>query len=183
MSTLTSSTTAADCHADAVTLDTTSTTLLIAGTSLYSDANIRTWIPFVVTVPQGKRILSATLRWVATDTRTEDFSITLTCEAADNASAPASAAALLAKPVTAGTTVPVADYTTGVEYSNDVTTAVQAVLNRAGWAYGNTLAIIVDDAGATGSQRREVASFEHATYAEPKLDIVISYVPKGSGII
>jgi hypothetical protein len=155
---------------------------MIAGTSSYSDADIRTWIPFVVGIPQGKQIVSATLRWVATDARTEDFNITLTCEAADNASTPANGTALMAKSVTAGTTVAVPDHVVGVEYSHDMTTAVQAVFNRAGWASGNTLAIIIDDAGATGSQRREVASFENVSYAEPKLDIVINYVPKSGGV-
>lgn len=184
MTTYTFSTTAADCYADnGGTLDTTATTLLIAGANVPSDADVRTWIPFTVNIPQGKQIVSATLRWVATDTRFEVFNILIYCEAADNASAPASAAALYAKAVTTGTNVTVPTYTTGVEYSNTVTTQVQAVLNRAGWAYGNTLAIIIDNNDAFGSQRREIAAFENATYTEPQLDIVVSFVPRGSGML
>jgi hypothetical protein len=185
MTTYTVSTTSADCYADnGGTLHTSDTVLMLAGMNVPSDADVRTWIPFVVNMPQGKKIISATLRWVATDTRIEDFNYSIYCEAADNASAPATAAALYAKSLTTGRAgIAVPDHTTGVEYSEDVTAAVQAVLNRAGWAYGNTLAIIVDDAGATGTQRREIAAFENVTYAEPKLDIVTTYVPKGSGII
>lgn len=149
-----------------------------------SDANVRTWIPFVIPIPRAKQIISATLRWVATDTRTEIYNYWIRCEAADNASVPANSTALFAKSVTTGLNLATSAVTAGVEYSHDVTAAVQAVLNRAGWAYGNTMAIIVDDDNATGSQRREYAAYENTTYAEPKLDIVIAtFIPKGSGII
>lgn len=160
-----------------------STVLMVAGMNVPSDANVRTWIPFVLPIPQAKQIISATLRWVATDPRTEIYNYWIRCEAADNATVPANYTALFAKSVTTGTNPSTAAVTAGVEYSHDVTAAVQAVLNRAGWASGNTLAIIVDDDNATGSQRREYASSENASYAEPQLDIVMTFVPKGSGII
>ena len=174
MTSLTVSTSAADCYGyDAVNLNTTNTILFVAAHNVANSADTRTWIPFVVNIPQGKTIISATLRWVATDTRTENFNVSFSCEAADNASAPASAAALYAKARTAFTTVTVPDYTDGVEYSNSVTAAVQAVISRAGWVSGNTLAVMVDNDTASAFQRREVAAFEHATYSEPMLDIVV----------
>jgi hypothetical protein len=184
MTTYTYSTNANDSYATvAGPLVSTSTVLSVAGNITYSNADTRTYIPFVVAIPQGKQIVSATLRWVATDTRTELFNIGIACEAADNSSVPADSTALYAKSLTTGTTVGVPAYTDGVEYSNTVTTSVQAVISRAGWVAGNTLAIIIDDAGATGSQRREVAGFEHATYAEAKLDIVIKDLPRAGMIV
>ncbi len=184
MTTYTHSCTSDDCYSpSAGPLVTGSTVLMVAGMNVPSDANVRTWIPFVISIPQGKQIISATLRWVATDTRTEIYNYWIRCEAADNAAVPANSAALFAKAVTTGTNPSTSSVTAGVEYSHDVTAAVQAVLNRAGWASGNTLAIVVDDDNASGSQRREYAASENVTYAEPKLDIVMTYVPKGSGII
>jgi len=185
MTTHTYSTNADDSWCDGgSTFNSTGTTLYVAGDSGgAAGADVRTYIPFVVNIPQGKQIVSATLRWVATDTRTEDFDIGLHCEAADNSTAPTTAAQLQAKSVTTGYTVAVPDYTTGVEYSNTVTTAVQAVLDRAGWVSGNTLAIIVDDGGATAGERREIASYENGSYTEPQLDIVINYIPLSGGLI
>lgn len=184
MTTHTYSCTSDDCYSpSAGPLVTGSTTLMVAGMNTPADANVRTWIPFVIPIPQAKQIISATLRWVATDTRTEVYNYWIRCEAADNAAVPANSAALFAKSVTTGTNPSSAAVTAGVEYSHDVTAAVQAVLNRAGWASGNTLAIVVDDDTATGSQRREYASSENVSYAEPQLDIVMTFVPKGSGII
>lgn len=184
MTTHTYSCTSDDCYSpSAGPLVTGSTVLMVAGMNVPSDANVRTWIPFVLPIPQAKQIISATLRWVATDTRTEIYNYWIRCEAADNATVPANYTALFAKSVTTGINPASSAVTAGVEYSHDVTAAVQAVLNRAGWASGNTLAIVVDDDTATGSQRREYASSENATYAEPQLDIVMTFVPKGSGII
>lgn len=185
MTTKTYSTTADDCHATiAGPLDTTNTVLSICGNITYSNADTRTWIPFVVDMPKNMIIISATLRWVATDTRSESIDMGVECEAADNASVPADRAALYAKAVIGtGYTYTLAPYTTGVEYSYICTVVVQAVLNRSGWVSGNTMAIVIDDLSATGSQRREVAAFENATYAEPKLDIVFNYIPKGGGLI
>lgn len=184
MTTHTYSCTSDDCYtSSAGPLSTGTTTLMVAGMNVPSDANVRTYIPFVMPIPQGKQIISATLRWVATDTRTEIYNYWIRCEAADNSITPANTAALLAKSVTTGTNPATAAVTAGVEYSHDVTAAVQAVLNRAGWVSGNTLAIIVDDDTATGTQRREYAASENASYAEPQLDIVIGYSPKSSGLI
>lgn len=184
MTTHTYSCTSGDCYSPEVgALVTGSTVLMVAGMNVPSDANVRTYIPFVMPIPQAKQIISATLRLVATDTRTEIYNYWIRCEAADNSSTPADYTALFAKSVTAGINPASSAVTAGVEYSYDVTTAVQAVLNRAGWVSGNTLAIIIDDDTATGSQRREYAASENVTYAEPQLDIVMTYVPKGSAII
>ena len=184
MTTHTYSCTSDDCYSpSAGPLVTGSTVLMVAGMNVPSDANVRTWIPFVLPIPQAKQIISATLRLVATDTRTEIYNYWIRCEDADNAVVPANAAALFAKSLTTGINPATVAVTAGVSYSYDVTAAVQAVLNRAGWVSGNTLAVVLTDDNAAGSQRREYASSENASYAEPQLDIVMTFVPKGSGII
>jgi hypothetical protein len=65
-----------------------------------------------------------------------------------------------------------AAYTLGTEYTYDVTTAVQEVLDRAGFIAGNTLAILVHDNGSSANQLRNWASYENTTYTEPILQIV-----------
>lgn len=184
MTSLTISCTSSDCYSPvAGPLVTGTTTLSVAGVNTPSDANVRTWIPFVVTIPK-RTLISATLRLVASDTRSEVFNYYIRCEAVDNASVPANYTALYAKPVTTGIHPATSSVTAGVAYTYDVTAAVQAVLDRAGWVSGNTLAVILDDDNATGSQRREYASSEHATYAEPQLDLVFpSFIPKGGIVI
>lgn len=74
---------------------------------------------------------------------------------------------------TANYTYNPAGYTAGDEYTYDVTNAVQEVINRAGWASGNTLAVIVDSPTPSGSNRRQVASYDNATYTEPILVLVV----------
>lgn len=184
MSTYTFSVSSSDCYGNVFgSLYTGTADLMIAGMSAPLDANVRTWIPFVVNMPNSKKIISATLRWVASDTQGAGFNVTYSCEAVDNATAPADATALYAKTLTAGYAAAIPAYTAGVEYSIDITTDVQTVLNRAGWAYGNTLAVVVENNSGSGSNRRVVAASENGSYASPKLDIVVTYVPKGSGLI
>ena len=186
MTTLTYSTTAADCSAaSGDTLDATETSLYLGGHPTSDDTDKRAWIPFVVNLPNAYPLISATIRWVANDDRSGEVLVSIYCEAADTAAAPADTTALLAKTLTTNNYDYSLDaYTTGVEYSYDITTAVQEVLNRAGWASGNTLAVIVDDNGSILFRRRHIASFEDATYAEAKLDLVFSgYVPRGGGVV
>ena len=185
MSTMTISTGSDDCYASAFgSLVTGSTALMLAGTSGITDADVRTWMSFVVPLPKSKIITSATVKWIATDGRTEPVSIAIYCGAADNASVPADQAALFAKSLsTAHNDYSLATYDIGVEYSYTVTTSVQEILNRAGWVYGNTMAILIVDNGTIDFRRREIAASENVTYAEPKLDIVFpAYIPRSSGV-
>ena len=163
-------------------LKATDANLYIAGSPAMSDADVRTWLPFVVNIPQGKTIATATLRVTAADTDGVVFLVVMYCNAVDNAVAPTNTADLFSKTATTSVGYNLAAYTVGVEYSYDVTVPVQAILNRAGWVSGNTLAIIIEDSGAVANQRRSIASYESgAGYA--MLDILVNYVPKGSGLI
>jgi hypothetical protein len=70
---------------------------------------------------------------------------------------------------TAATTVD--DYTsTGVK-TTDVTAIVQEIINRAGWASGNDLALVLFDDQATDENFAAMADLLHATAQEGRLSI------------
>lgn len=146
----------------------------------------RVWIPFTVNLPKGKLIASATLKFVASQDRSDTIDVQIGCEAADNPSTPNNAGDgdsgdVTIRPLTSAyTSYSPGAFTAGTEYSVGVTAAVQEILNRAGWASGNTMAIFIKSL-STGANdwRRLIASNEHATYTEPKLEIYITgFVPK-----
>jgi hypothetical protein len=59
---------------------------------------------------------------------------------------------------------------TGVQ-TVDVTAIVQEIINRAGWASGNDLALVLFDDQASDGNYAEVADFSHATAQEGRLSI------------
>lgn len=185
MSSLTFSCNSNDCYASVLDgLITGTTAAFVAGTSNFDD-DVRNWIPFTVTLPRLVVISSAILRIVAETSRSETtVSVQFCCENVDTASAPADVTAMFAKSLTtARTSTNLAAYTAGTEYSYDVTSAVQEVIARAGWATGNVLAVMIVDNGTGSSNRRTIATSEHATLAEPKLDITFTkFVPRGGMI-
>ena len=147
-----------------------------------SGSKAKVWIPFVVNLPKGIVISAATLLIVGETTRTDDCPQKIGCDAADNASAPASWTDLNAKTLTTAfnSTNIANNVVAGTEYQVDVTTAVQEILNRAGWSFGNTLAVLIHDNGTSSGDLHRFAMFEHATYAEPKLQISVpSNIPRG----
>ena len=181
-SSLTFSTTAADTYGNNGGLNNSDTKLRF-GTDAGTD--VRDWIPFTVNLPKGVSISAATLRIVNSNTRTETIEVRVGCEAADNASAPADGPALMAKSMTTAYTDTgiVVSATAGTEYSIDVTSAVSEVIARAGWAYGNTLAILIVNLGTLSGDFHDFASFDNVSYAEPKLDITFqTYIPKSGGM-
>lgn len=184
--TYTISATSGDCYCSKPgtgLFDGASSDLYVAGNG---DPNeeFKTWIPFTVPFPKNKTIVSATLRVVATGTDAFAKSVYFGCEAADNPSAPVSNADLQARVMTtANTLIAVPVETVGVAYDFDVTAAAQEILNRAGWAVNNTMAVFVGF-GTASARWRRWASVENATYAEPKLIIVAqAFVPSGGMVI
>lgn len=134
----------------------------------------KAWVPFTVNLRNRFKIYSATLKMVASSNKSgTTCKAKFGCEAADNPSAPANWAGLNARTLTTAYTQDdnVAAWTEGTEYTVDITSAVQEVLNRAGWASGQTMAVlIVDNTSSTGASR-EFASSENASYTEAKLEI------------
>lgn len=160
-----------DCWADEISFYTGGTELQVAGSNLLNNVNVWDWIPFAnIGLPQGFLISSATIYWTATRDRSDACETKIGCEDADNPSTPTSGGDISGRTLTSNyTTASLEAYTTGNEYGYDVTDAVQEILNRAGWAYGNQLAILCDNKPGTG--RRYIAAYENGTYARPRLVI------------
>ena len=183
MATSTLSTTTNDCYGRA-----SGSVFDIAGTVLelgkISDDPCKAWIPFVVPILKNTTVLTATIKLVANNTRSgATCKLRFGCEAADNPSAPSTWATLNSRTMSAAYTDDnnVAAQTAGTEYTWNITTAVQEILNRAGWASGNTMAVLIhENAGSSGSQRT-VASYDNVTYTEPIL--VIEYLLGGQVMI
>jgi len=145
---------------------------------------VKNWIPFTVNLPQGLVITSAILKVIATATRSDYVDLKFGCEAADNPSAPSDWTALNAIiQTTAFSTIVVPGFTSGNEYTFDITTAVQEILNRAGWVYGNTLAVFIKNNLTDAGAFRRFAMVEHASSTEPILEITFpTHIPSGGMI-
>jgi len=145
----------------------------------------KTWIPFTVTLPAGIVITTATIKWYASQSRADSIAVKIGCEDADNPSKPATWAALNGRVMTtAFLAASISDYTAGNQYSYTITSAVQEVLSRAGWASGNTLAVLIHNNGTSDDLRQQFAAYEHATYAQASLEIVYEpFIPRFSGLI
>ena len=150
------------------------------GTSVYvgdlaaAGANGKSWLPFTVDIAKDTVITSATLKVRASGNSSgTTVKLKIGCEAADNPSAPTNWTQLNSRTLTTAYTLNnnVAAWTAGTEYTFDITTAVQEILNRAGWASGYTLAVMVNDNGSSVDTNRGFAASEHATYAAAILSI------------
>lgn len=68
--------------------------------------------------------------------------------------------------------------TGGTRYSVDVTAVIQEIVNRAGWASGNSIVILVEvDASTTSGEWQDFYSYDDATNRAtnpPQLDITVS---------
>ena len=141
----------------------------------------KVWIPFVVNLPKDQIIVSATYKLISYDNSSgTTLKVKVGCEAADNPTQPTTWSGLDGRTMAAAYTQDdnVAAWTTGVEYTWNVTTTVQATLNRAGWVSGNKMGMMIHNNGSTGGNRK-LATLNHATYTEPILEIVyIDFIPQ-----
>ena len=98
------------------------------------------------------------------------------CQAADNAGALATSGSTDLDPGTrAGTTADSGTWTQtsvtgGTRYSVDITSAVQEVVNRAGWASGNAIVVLVDTQTTCTNGEWQDYDSDSATLG-PRLDI------------
>ena len=186
MTTITLSCTSSDCYSSEFdgALYTGTTTAYVAG-SPSPDDHTRVWIPFTLILPK-LTLTSATLRVVASaagNSAGPDFKIAASAE--DNATNPSTYADLAGKTATTANIYPATlPSSASTEYSYDVTTIVQEILNRSGWVYGNNMGILFITVTTDNTKRCEIAMTEHATLAEPKLDLVFpARVMRGGGLI
>lgn len=116
-------------------------------------AGYHSWLRFTgVNIAQGTTITTALLKLnnnnAGNGSSGSAGKIKVHCEAADNSTMPADASAADGRTLTTGTAL-TPSYTTGI-YSLDITSEVQAVIDRAGWVSGNALSVFAkDDASAT----------------------------------
>jgi hypothetical protein len=100
-----------------------------------------------VTIPQGAYIISADVTFTANNPNAGNFSTTLYGEAADNSTAFSTSSSNVSS--RARTSAAAAWSATGnwnvgdVENTSELKTVVQEIVNRAGWASGNSLSILV----------------------------------------
>lgn len=129
-----------------------------------------------LTIPQGATITNAYLEFNANNFGTVSSgspSITVYAQDADNAGVFTTANNNIgSRPTTSQSVVwsPPTWTTNSVQQTPDLTSLVQAVVNRAGWASGNSMAFILNGAG-TGTRVSE--SYEGNTNEAPRL--VIEY--------
>ena len=134
-----------------------------------------------VTVAQGTAITSATLILTAKTSYnaggTNTIRAVAACHDTDNAGAFATSSGDL-KPATRPRTTAnsgnkdLTSVTAGTEYTFDVTTAVQEILDRAGWSSGNAIVVLVDNNGSASNEWQEFEAYDHSTTLAPKLQIV-----------
>ena len=153
---------------------------LLNSTVLYSGKisgafSVRAYFRFTnVTITQGSTINSALFRPVAVDTDTSTNWITrLYFNAVDNASNPASGAALDALALTTAFATPTNSLNTsaGTRYDFDVTSVLQEIVNRAGWASGNAVTVLWLDNGSTNGISRRWNDYSGGAANAAKLDI------------
>jgi hypothetical protein len=109
----------------------------------------------------------------------------LSCENADDAATFTTAGTNLsvaARPRTTAKTTNwrLHDVFVSIDEVLPITSAVQEVINRAGWASGNDLVVIGDDSASTAAEWQDFAAFDHATILEPRL--VINYTVAAGGV-
>jgi hypothetical protein len=173
-----------DCYAtNTGTFDNSWTGMYVGAES--GDDDVQTWIPFTVNLAKGTQLISATLDLIAAATSSAVTSnIQVGCEAADNASNPSSKADLFGRSMTSAySVVTLLQYVLGAGYSYDVTSALQEVLDRSGWVYGNQAAVLIRDVDTADKPHLAYSSEAGGIY-RPYLTIVVpSYVPRSSGVI
>ena len=174
MAILTISTDADDCYAGSDGSFNKTAEVIYIGNASAGDVPLRACIPIKnVTLPNAFLINSATLEvYAAASESTTTVKIIVGCEAADNPPSPTTKNDLFGRTMTTAklTNNNVEAWTAGTKYTFDITTSVQEVLNRAGWASGNQMNVLIFDNAGTADKVRTIASYENVTYTtEPKL--------------
>lgn len=183
MTVLTINTTADDLYGNSNSVYRDTYAMLALGKNS-SGYTFKSWIPFTVNIPQGTTIDSAIVKFRAQNDQTGDTcKFKIGCVAADNASKPGTWAALNALTLTTAytTEASAAHWTAGNEYTYDITTAVQEIINRGGFSSGNVIAVLCVDNGSNTGAEREPAAYEDTSYAQSILVITYTEEPPPAG--
>lgn len=126
----------------------------------------------------GNTITSALLKMTAASTYSAGANVikfTVSCQDDDSPNAFATSEAndldVASRPrTTANSVITATSVTGGTTYDWDITSAVQEVVNRAGWAAGNEIVVIVEShADTTTGEWQDYYAFDHASGQEPQL--------------
>ena len=182
MATLDINTTSGDCRGDSGGGFSATGANIEIGSNTAGGQTCRAWFPFTVTLWKSLIITSATFKVRAVGGANTTCKIKVGCEAADNPSTPTTKTDLYNRTLSTAylTNNSVPAWTGGNEYTFDITTSVQEILDRSGWSSGNTMAVLIHDNGSTADASRIIAAEEHATYAPAILSI--EYVAGGQFI-
>jgi hypothetical protein len=122
------------------------------------------WVRVVLNVPQGATITDAIITFISNLTNSSTTNLVITAEAADNPSAPTTAADARGRTrTTASVNWSPAAQTSGSSYDTpDIKTIIQEIVNRAGWVSGNRILLFIDSNGSNAtSARREVRTYNY----------------------
>ena len=141
-----------------------------------------------VTIPQGAMINSVTLEFVANGaTGINTVRLNIYCNDEDTAVAPTTALDHDGKSRTTDFTAwdgEGAWADNDVKTSDDFTSAVQEVVDRGGWSFGNALMVLIDDDGSDiGAQRvPDSQDLGGGTEAEITIEWESGFIPRTGGI-
>ena len=122
-----------------------------------------------VTVPNAATVNTATLQIYIASTSNDNVYLDAYGEDVDDAATFTTSAANISGRTLTTAKTPIGSSNVGAGwYSINVTSAVQEIINRAGWASGNDLAIILDALTSVDVQLR---TWDHDTALAAKLDI------------
>lgn len=133
-----------------------------------------------VTIPKGVTIESAYLK-LTVSSRYDTVETYVAANAADNPSAPTTSASLHALTLTSAVSAKWSQVgtSTDVQYTSpDIKTVIQELIDRAGWASGNAMMIIVYDDGDTNDYSYVYGYDAGSKYAQ----LEITYSSPDSGL-
>jgi hypothetical protein len=133
-----------------------------------------------LSIPQGATIVNAFVQFRVDEATSTATSLTIQCQASDNAPTFTSVTANISSRPRTSTSVPWSPVPwTSVgqagpdQRTPDIAAVLQEIVNRPGWASGNSLAIII-----TGTGERVAEAYDGASSAAPLLHV--EYATGGS---
>lgn len=131
-----------------------------------------------VSVPSGVTISTAHITLTASDPKSgATCNLVVSADDADDPAAPTSAADINGRTHTSATVSwsSVPSFTAGNTYDTpEIKTVVQELIDRGGWSSGNAMLFLIDNDGSSTDANRDIATYDHATYAPAELHIEYS---------
>lgn len=167
------------------TFDNSGTSMALGNTGTLSTTAAKGFLLFSsIAIPKNAVISTAYITFVAATTDSSTVcKVRIYAEAADNPTAPTTYGDLAGRSYsTAYASWTLAAQTAGTSYqSASLVSVIQEQVNRAGWSSGNNIHLILPDDSSDNNAQRDEATFEHASYTEPRL--YVEWVNKAAQVI